>query len=65
MLSKTFLRGLVKNIENKNQSAESNFAALKNCIIPNASLTKTKQNTQGVLLSVPQNYATMNKMSEG
>ena len=45
MLSKTFLRGLVKNIENKNQSAESNFAVVKNCIIPNVSLTKTKQNT--------------------
>ena len=33
----TFLRGLAKHIENKNQSARSNFAALKNCIMLNVS----------------------------
>ena len=38
-------RGLVKHIENKNQSARSNFAALKNCIMLNVSLIKTEQNT--------------------
>ena len=33
----TFLRGLARHIENKNQSARSNFAALKNCIMLNVS----------------------------
>ena len=37
-----FLRQLVKHIENKNQSVKSNFAALKNCILFNVSMTKTK-----------------------
>ena len=38
-------RGLVKHIENKNLSARINFAALKNCIVLNVSLTKSEQNT--------------------
>ena len=37
----TFLTGLVKHIENKNQSARRNFAALKNCTMLNVFLTKT------------------------
>ena len=32
--------------------------------MPNVFLTKTEQNTKGVLSSVPQNYAKMNKISE-
>ena len=39
--------------------------ALKNCVILNVSLTKTKQNTLGVLSSAPQNYARKKKTSEG
>ena len=31
----------------------------------NVSLAKTEQNNQGVLSSVSQNYAKMNKMGEG
>ena len=31
----------------------------------NVSLTKTEKNTQGVLSSVPKNYAKMKKISEG
>ena len=58
-------RGLVKYIENKNQSARSNFAALKSLVMLSVSLTKTEQNTLGVLSSVPQNYAKMNKIREG
>ena len=58
-------RGLVKYIENKNQSAGSNFAALKSRVMLSVSLTKTEQNTLGVLSSVPQNYAKMNKIREG
>ena len=58
-------RGLVKYIENKNQSARSNFAALKSRVMLSVSLTKTEQNTLGVLSSVPQNYAKMNKIREG
>ena len=33
--------------------------------MPNVFLTKTEQNNWGVLLSVPQNYTKMNKISEG
>ena len=40
----TFLRGLVKHIENKTQSARSKFAALKNFMILTVSLTKAEQN---------------------
>ena len=58
-------RGLVKYIENKNQSARSNFAALKSRVMLSVSLAKTEQNTLGVLSSVPQNYAKMNKIREG
>ena len=58
-------RGLVKYIENKNQSARGNFVALKSCVMLIVSLTKTEQNTLGVLSSVPQNYAKMNKIREG
>ena len=58
-------RGLVRHIENKNQSVRSNFAALKNSIMLNVSLTKTEQNTQGVLSPAPQSYAKINKLSEG
>ena len=38
-------RELVKHIQNKNQLARSNFAALKNCIMLNFSLTKTGKST--------------------
>ena len=41
----TFLRGLVKHIENKNPSARSNFTALKNCIMLNVSFKKAEQTT--------------------
>ena len=58
-------RGLIKYIENKNQSARSNFAALKSRVMLRVSLTKTEQNTLGVLSSVPQNYTKMNKIREG
>ena len=44
MFCVTFLRGLLKHIENKDQSARSKFAALKNCIILTFSLTKAEQN---------------------
>ena len=45
----TFLRGLLKHIENKNQLARSNFAGL---IMVNLSLTKT-QKKEGAPTSVP------------
>ena len=43
-LKKASVAKLFKHIENKNESARSIFAALKNCIILNVSLTKTEQN---------------------
>ena len=48
-----------------NTLKNSNFAALKNCIILNVSLAKTEQNNRGVLSSVSQNYSKMNNVSEG
>ena len=53
----TFLTGLVKHIENKNQSARRNFAALKNCTMLNVSLTKTEKNACAALSFVHQTYA--------
>ena len=61
----SFFGGLVKHIENKTQSAKFNFAALGTCIMLNVPLTKTQQNFQGVISSAPQNYAKMNKITEG
>ena len=61
----TVFRGLIKHIEINSKSAASNFVPLKNCIMPNISFTKTKQNTYEVLSSIPQNYAKMSKISKG
>ena len=55
----------VKHIENNIQSTRSNFVALKNCVMLGVSLTKTEQDTYGVLSTFPQNYAKMNKINEG
>ena len=49
---------MIKHVESKNKSAESNFGILKNCIMLNVSLTKTERNNKGVLPSVPQNFPT-------
>lgn len=38
---------------------------MKNCIMIDISLTKTEQNNWGVLSSVSQSHAEMNKMYEG
>ena len=38
--------------------------ALKNCIMLNVSLTKTDQNTQGDLPSIPKNHAEINEIDE-
>ena len=43
--------------------SEINFEELKNGIMFNVSLTKIEQNTEGVLSSLPQNYAKVNKIS--
>ena len=43
-LKKASVAKLFKHIENKSESARSIFAALKNCIMLNVSLTKTEQN---------------------
>ena len=48
-----------------NTLKNSNFAALKNCIMLNVSLAKTEQNNKGVLSSVSQNYSEMYNVSEG
>ena len=48
-----------------NTLKNSNFAALKNCIMLNVSLAKTEQNSRGVLSSVSQNCSKMNNVSEG
>ena len=45
MFCKNFPGGLIKHIETENQSARSNFAALKNRIMFNVSLTKTEQDS--------------------
>ena len=45
MFCKNFPGGLIKHIETENQSARSNFAALKNGIMSNVSLTKTEQDS--------------------
>ena len=45
MFCKNVFRGLAKHIKNENQSARSNFVALKNRVMLNGSLTKTEQNT--------------------
>lgn len=55
---------MAKDIENKNQSAKSNSAAMKNCIRLSVTLTKIEQSTQGILSSIPQYYTKMNKINE-
>ena len=61
----------LKHIDKKNKLARSNFAALKNCIMLNVSITKTEQNNYEVLSPVlsslvkfSQNYAKMSKMNK-
>ena len=44
ILKKTSVAKLFKHIENKNWSARSTFAALKNRTMLNVSLTETEQN---------------------
>ena len=61
-----FFRALVKHIKNKNQSVRSNFATLKNCIMLNVSLTKTKQNTyQSSISIICSSKLPQNKQNKG
>ena len=58
----TFLKRLIKHIEDQNQSAENKFAVMENCIMLNVSSVNTKRNTWLVLSFVRQNNTKMYKL---
>ena len=59
----TFLKRLIKHIEDKNQSAENKFAAMENSIMLNVSPVNTERSTWLVLSFVCQNNTKMYKLS--
>ena len=48
----TFLESFVNNVESENKLAESNFAAIINCIMLNISLAKTERKILGLFFKL-------------